>query len=147
MSGKSSEERRRRILIVDDQPLATHVLGRLLGRHGYLAAEVNDPTKALRVAHRFLPDAAILDVHMPWKDGHEVAADFRADEALCNVPIIFITGDRLEQAAPTMSIPVLLKPFSIDDLFALLKDAIARKDGQQAEKGAGRELFTGSNAG
>jgi len=62
-----------RVLVVDDEPFVTHMLGGLLRKYGYIAAELNDPTKALAMAHRFQPDIVLLDIHMPWKDGHEVA--------------------------------------------------------------------------
>jgi putative two-component system response regulator len=126
-NGKSRETRHHRVLIVDDDRIATHILGRLLRRHGYIAAELNDSTKALVVAHRFEPDIALLDFHMPWKNGHEVAADFASDELLCHVPIIFITADAFEQDTSTRSISILIKPFSIEELLACLKAGIAMK--------------------
>jgi two-component system OmpR family response regulator len=132
-NGKSGGPSRQRILIVDDEHFATHVLGRLLRRHGYIAAEVNDSTKALQVARRFRPDAALLDLHMPWKNGYEVAADFSADKLLCTVPIIFITADALTQKQSTKSAPVLVKPFSIEDLLACVKEGVASKGAESPD--------------
>jgi CheY-like chemotaxis protein len=60
-------------------------------------------------------------MHMPWKDGHEVAADFAADHTLSCVPIVFITHDAQDRNESTDSIPILVKPFSIEDLFACLE--------------------------
>ena len=126
-NGKSSETRQPRVLVVDDEIFATHMLGGLLRKHGYLAAELNNPIKAIEMAHRFQPDIVLLDIHMPWKDGYEVAEEFLADEFLCCAPIIFITGDILERNKSARSIPILFKPFSIEDLFARLKEGIAGK--------------------
>ena len=123
-SSKGRNIPRHRILVVDDEPLATHMLGRLLRRHGYIAAEENDPAKAAQKAHRFQPDIVILDMHMPWKDGHEVAAAFASDKTLSCVPIIFITHIALDRKQSTDSIPILIKPFSIEDLFACLEKVI-----------------------
>jgi CheY-like chemotaxis protein len=113
-----------RVLVVDDEPLATHMLGRLLRRHGYIAAEETDPAKAVQKAHRFQPDIVILDMHMPWKDGHDVEVAFASDNTLSGVPIIFITHDALDRNKSTDSIPILVKPFPIQDLFACLEKAI-----------------------
>jgi len=125
-SGKRNKTRLPRVLVVDDEPVATHMLGALLRKHGYIAAELNNPTKAVPLAHRFQPDLLLLDMHMPWKDGHEVAAAFAADTILCCIPIIFITHDARDRNKSTDSIPILVKPFSIEDLFACLGEGIPR---------------------
>jgi CheY-like chemotaxis protein len=124
--GKHGKTRQPRVLVIDDEPFATHMLGGLLRRYGYIAAELNDPAKALQMAHRFQPDIVLLDIQMPWKNGHEVAADFAADSFQSQVPIIFISQDTQERHESTDSIPILAKPFSIEDLFAGLKEGIAR---------------------
>lgn len=120
-SGIGRDIPRHRVLVIDDEPLATHMLGRLLRKHGYIAAEENDPAKAVEKAHRFQPDIVLLDMHMPWRDGHEVAVDFASDNTLCCVPIIFITHLALDRNKSTGSIPILVKPFSIEELFACLE--------------------------
>jgi CheY-like chemotaxis protein len=125
MSSKTGAAHRPRILIVDDDPFATHLLGRLLRRHGYLAAEENDPTKAISIARRFHPDMVLLDVHMPWKDGYEVAEEFSFDGSLCGIPIVFITADAFEREKSTEAKPVLVKPFSLEELLATLKRAVS----------------------
>jgi CheY-like chemotaxis protein len=114
-------------LVIDDEPPATHMLGGLLRRHGYISAEENDSTKAVQIAHRFKPDIVLLDMHMPWKDGHDVAAAFALDHTLAGVPIIFITHDARDPNTSTDSIHILVKPFSIEDLFACLEKGLARK--------------------
>jgi len=124
--GKRGKTRHPRVLVIDDEPLATHMLGGLLRKYGYIAAELNDPTKALQMAHRFQPDIVLLDIQMPWKNGHEVQADFASNEFQCSVPIVFITQDPSDRSKSTDSIPILVKPFSIEDLFACLKEGIAK---------------------
>jgi CheY-like chemotaxis protein len=140
--GKSRGLRRQRILIVDDERVATHVLGRLLRRHGYITAEVNDSTKAGPLARRFRPDVALLDLHMPWKDGRELAADFEADNSLRSMPVIFITADVFEKNETSAPIPILYKPFSIDDLLARVREAAARNF-----EDAGQEIYAESGIG
>ena len=125
ISGTQKKTPCHRVLVVDDEPHATHVLGKLLRRHGYIAAEDNDPTKAVHIASRFQPDAVLLDVRMAWKDGYEVAADFASDKFLRGVPIIFITGFPAEAAESPMTAPLLVKPFQIEDLLVCLEESIA----------------------
>ena len=124
--GKRGKTRQPRVLVIDDEPFATHMLGGLLRKYGYIAAELNDPTKALQMAERFLPDIVLLDIHMPWKDGYEVAAEFGSNPFQCDIPIIYITHDASDRNNPTSSIPILVKPFSIEDFFAYLKKGMER---------------------
>jgi len=125
--GKRRKARQPRVLVVDDEHSATHMLGGLLRRHGYISAEENDSTKAVQMAHRFKPDIVLLDMHMPWKDGHEVAEAFALDKILCCVPLVFLTHDARDRNTSTDSIHILVKPFSIEDLFARLEEGLARK--------------------
>jgi CheY-like chemotaxis protein len=83
----------RRILIVDNDADATHLVKVLLERTGhYLVLEENDATKAYRSARNFRPDLILLDIAMPETDGGEVAARIEADPELQNTPIIFLTA-------------------------------------------------------
>ncbi len=125
--GKRRKARQPRVLVVDDEHPATHMLGGLLRRHGYISAEENESTKAVEMAHRFKPDIVLLDMDMPWKDGHQVAEAFALDKILCCVPLIFITHDAQDRNTSTDSIQILVKPFSIEDLFSRLEEGLARK--------------------
>jgi putative two-component system response regulator len=60
------------------------------------------------MAYRFQPDLVLLDVHMPWKDGHEVAAAFASDKWLRHIPIIFVTADTSVGEESTEANPILL---------------------------------------
>ena len=84
---------KRRILIVDDDSDATHLVKVLLERTGhYLVLEENEAAKAQQSARNFQPDLILLDIVMPEMDGGEVAARIEADPALQNTPIIFLTA-------------------------------------------------------
>lgn len=96
------EPSRRRfdILLVDDSP--TDVLltreafeGTRLADHLHV---VEDGEKAMAFLRREAPYAAaprpqliLLDLNMPRKDGREVLAEVKADEALRFIPVIILT--------------------------------------------------------
>jgi CheY-like chemotaxis protein len=87
------ERVRVRILIVDNDRNATHLVKVLLERTGhYLVLEENDATRAHQSALNFRPDLILLDIVMPETDGGEVAAQIEADPELKNTPIIFLTA-------------------------------------------------------
>src|SRR6266403_3447030 len=114
-------DRKRRILIVDNDRDTTHLVKVLLERTGdYLVLEENDATKAHQSAQNFRPDLILLDVVMPETDGGEVAAQIEADSELHNTPMVFLTAlvTRAE-AKSGLSIqghPFLAKPVSIPEL-------------------------------
>jgi CheY-like chemotaxis protein len=81
---------KKRILLVDDESGFTHLLRLVLPN--YEICEENDPTRALETARRFKPELVFLDVIMPDADGGTVAAQFREDPDLRNVPIVFLTA-------------------------------------------------------
>src|SRR3978361_678194 len=83
----------RRILLIDDEPQLTAMVRQALEATGrYLIKEENHSLRALHAARHFQPDLILLDVIMPDLDGRDVAAEMRADPALQDVPIVFVTS-------------------------------------------------------
>ena len=48
-------------------------------------------------AHAARPDLILLDLNMPRKDGREVLAEIKADEALKRIPVVILTTSRAEE--------------------------------------------------
>jgi len=81
-----------RVLIVDDNSRFVRSAQLFLEHTGnYVACAVNDPRRALETARSFKPDLVLVDLIMPQADGLEVAAQFEADWAQREVPIVFVT--------------------------------------------------------
>ena len=111
----------RRILIVDNDRDATHLVKILLEKTGrYLVLEENDARRAHRSARNFRPDLILLDIVMPETDGGEVAARIQADPELHDTPIIFLTALVTRAEAKTglhiQGHPFLAKPINIPEL-------------------------------
>jgi CheY-like chemotaxis protein len=70
--------RRFRVLIADDNHDAANSMAMLLELSGYEVEVAYDGEAALQLAERWPPDAAILDIAMPGKNGYEVARAMRA---------------------------------------------------------------------
>ena len=79
------------VLVVDDDPVARLLAGRLLERGGYRVTYAEDGTQALQRAGLETFDAVVMDVHMPGLNGLEAAALMR--KAGVTSAIVGVTGD------------------------------------------------------
>jgi len=119
-----------RILLIDDECEFSSMLKGRLERAGYFeVCEENDELQALKTAREFGPDIILLDVMMPNLEGSEVAAKFRADRLLCNVPVLFLTSLVSGDDAPNGSYnsggnTFLPKSLSIDKLIACIGQTV-----------------------
>ncbi|MBV9788472.1 MAG: response regulator, partial [Chloroflexi bacterium] len=77
-----------KILVIDDDPAAIEIVMTYLSRDGHTISGVSDSRRALEEARRLKPDAIILDVLMPHKDGWEVLGALKADPELKQVPVV-----------------------------------------------------------
>jgi len=87
----------RKILIADDEPDVTKILGLRLKAGGYDVVTAQDGEEAIRVAHEEKPDLIILDVRMPGKDGYAVFQELRAVEDTKSIPVLFFSALQPEQ--------------------------------------------------
>lgn len=114
----------RRVIIVDDEPLARARLRRLVQREeGFqCVAEFGDGGSALAAALAEPPDVLLLDVQMPEMTGLEVAAALPPAEAPV---VIFVTAhDRFALAAfEAHAVDYLLKPVDPERLRVALARA------------------------
>ena len=103
---------RLRLLIVDDEPLARERLRALLRNEPdvEIVGECANGAEALAVIRRDLPDAVLLDVHMPGRDGLQVLAELPAG---AQPAIIFVTAHErfAVEAFARHAADYLLKPF------------------------------------
>jgi DNA-binding response OmpR family regulator len=119
-SSHSSEGRRTRLLIVDDEPTVRTSLRDLLSLRGYHVDEASSGEEALACFENAHYDLLLLDVRMPGMDGPEVMRHLRKDHA--DIPVIILTAhasvDSAIAAVKLNAADYLLKPFKIEDLIA-----------------------------
>jgi PAS domain S-box-containing protein len=80
--------RRRPILVVDDDPDALKLAAITLGHAGYRAVCCPDGPSALRVAEEESPGAVVLDLDMPGMNGFQVLDELRSRPTSRNVPVL-----------------------------------------------------------
>ena len=91
------------ILLVEDNPLDARSTIRAARKLGVdrLVEVVTDGQAALerlRVdrAEREPVGLVLLDLNLPGKDGHDVLAEIRSDDALCAIPVVVLTSSHEE---------------------------------------------------
>jgi signal transduction histidine kinase len=94
----------RRLLVVDDNEDAGHMLGLYLESAGYQVTVVQSAQAALAAASTETPDACLLDIGLPDMDGNELARRLRQLPATKSATLVAITGygqdaDRARTAA------------------------------------------------
>ncbi|MFO1328956.1 MAG: response regulator [Rubrivivax sp.] len=80
-----------RVLLVDDDPGAIHVMHRILGRDHELRYALSG-ADALAIARDWRPDLVLLDAQMPGMSGTDVCRALKADPLLAPTPVVFVTA-------------------------------------------------------
>ena len=113
-------DRRRKILIVDDEPDIVRALGLRLTMAGYEVVAAVDGASALMTAVTEQPDLMLLDIGLPFGDGHFVASRLRANEKTAHIPILFLSArnahDELGSARRSGAVGFITKPYDPEEL-------------------------------
>jgi two-component system, NarL family, nitrate/nitrite response regulator NarL len=102
----------------------------LLSRAGYTVLEASTGEDALGVVRNEQPALVLLDIFLPDVSGFEVCRLLR-DEFGERLPIIFISGDRIEPVDRAVGLLLgaddyVIKPFDTDEFLARARRAIVR---------------------
>jgi len=117
------------VLVVDDEPKITKLVGDYLARAGFGVLIATDGKTALAKARSDQPDCIILDLGLPQMDGLDVTRELRK---VSNVPIIMLTA-RSEESDKLIGLELgaddyLTKPFSPKELVARVRVVFRRME-------------------
>lgn len=123
-------ERRKLVVVAEDETAIADVIRRYLERDGYLVHLVGDGAAALLAAQTRAPAALILDIGLPGMDGIEVCRRLRRDDNW--VPVLFVSA-RDDEVDRILGIELggddyLTKPFSPRELVARLGGVLRRAE-------------------
>ena len=116
-----------RILIIDDDPDTRDLLEHALNSAGHQTLTASEGRQGLQHFLRDPVDLVITDLFMPELDGLEIIADLRT--RFPAIAIIATTGhtpDLLSVARKMGSNEILHKPFSTDELLALVQKVLPK---------------------
>ena len=85
-------QKRKRVLVVDDEPDVCIYLSKLLEEHGYETACAGDGAEAMARVEADKPDLITLDLSMPNKSGVRFYQEIRSRSGFDTIPVILVTG-------------------------------------------------------
>ncbi len=123
-----SEEKKSKILIVEDEIKLARFVELELKHEGYDVVVANDGRSGLICFETCRPDVVLLDLMLPELSGIEVCRRIRKTS---DVPVIMLTakGETMDKVIGLDSgaDDYMTKPFAIEELLARLRAALRRK--------------------
>jgi len=83
---------KKRILVVDDEPDFCSIVQGQLEKEGFEVELAYNGVEGMQKVQANPPDAIVLDVMMPEKDGYEMCKELKADSNLCEIPVLLLTA-------------------------------------------------------
>jgi len=118
-------DERRRVLVVDDEPVIADTLSLILSEAGYDSSPAYTGKDAIEIARVFRPHFVISDIVMPGTSGIGVAIQIRTFLPQCR--ILLLTGQSVtpemisSSQAEGLPFEILAKPLNPEELLARLK--------------------------
>lgn len=118
------------ILVVDDEPDFAAIVQGNLEKEGFVVEVAYNGVEGMEKVQANPPDAIVLDVMMPEKDGYEMCKELKDDERYCEIPVLLltavashVTSTRYTHAdgMSTEADDYIAKPASAEDITASLK--------------------------
>jgi len=112
------------VVIVEDDKNFANILQDYSRDHGYKSIIVNEGTNAVEIIKENLPDAVILDIMLPGKDGWQILKELKQYESTMQIPVhLMSAGDAAaNRVRREGAISFLKKPIDTDTLDKLFTD-------------------------
>lgn len=121
-----------KILIVDDEPAIRRLLGASLARAGYRVVEAGNGREALSAMQIDKPEAVLLDLGLPDRDGLELVPLIRgAGATVIVVSARDATGEKVT-ALDLGADDYVTKPFDTEEVLARIRTALRHRLSNEA---------------
>ena len=134
-------------MVVDDESDVTELLEYKLEQEGYRVATLNDPLAFVAKVREFEPDLMLLDIMMPELSGIQLCRIIRADSAMTETPVIFLSArseveDRIKGLEAGAE-DYISKPFNINELLLRISKMLKRSGAPSEPAGQSRIEIAG----
>jgi signal transduction histidine kinase/DNA-binding response OmpR family regulator len=127
--GTNKTSERAKILIIEDDRTAIHLIESQLASSGYEAYSCNQPEQALQAAAELQPQAITLDLLMKPTSGWEILLQLKNDPRTANIPVIVVSVvDHASMGAAVGADEYLVKPVDRRTLLAAVERCIAGRE-------------------
>jgi len=122
-----------RIIVADPSPSVQKAAQIVFAEPEFRIYPFEDGASLLEAVGDIRPDALLVSLSLPGRDGYEVGRALRSRKELESVPLIGLRGGfeglDADRNAPPEYDDVVPKPFDSDRLAAVVRELIARKTG------------------
>jgi CheY-like chemotaxis protein len=119
-----------RILIAEDEPDIRELVAFTLRFAGHEVTATSNGEEALQQATQIVPDIIIMDVRMPKMTGYDACRAMKADVALKDIPVVFLSAkgqdSEIQTGLDVGAEEYLLKPFAPNQLAERVKIILAK---------------------
>jgi CheY-like chemotaxis protein/signal transduction histidine kinase len=116
------------VVIVEDDKNFANILQDYARDHGFKSVMVSEGTNAVEIIKEQQPDAVILDIMLPGKDGWQILKELKQDDATLHIPVHLMSAG--EAAANRVrkegAISFLKKPVNTETLDKLFGDIMSK---------------------
>lgn len=116
-----------KLLVIDDEPAIRRLLGAGLARAGYRIVEAATARDALNAVQIDKPDAVLLDLGLPDRDGVELVPLIKASGAAV---IVVSARDATDQKVAALDLGAddyVTKPFDTEEVLARVRTALRHR--------------------
>jgi len=122
-----------KIVVADPSPSVQKAAQLVFAEPEFRVYSFDDGASLLESVAAIGPDALIVSLTLPGREGYEVARTLRSRRELASVPLVGLRGAfeclDSDRNAPSDYDEVLPKPFDSERLAAVVRELIARKTG------------------
>jgi two-component system, OmpR family, KDP operon response regulator KdpE len=126
-----------RVLVVDDEPAIRRLLRQTLERAGHDVIDAADARTALAAVAQDAPDAVLLDLGLPGRDGLELVPVIARTPGVAL--LVVSARDTTEDKVAALDLGAddyVTKPFDSEELLARLRVALRRSEAKGRRCGA-----------
>jgi CheY-like chemotaxis protein len=128
-----------KILIVDDKPENLYLLELILKGSGYITISAKNGAEALDLAQKDIPDLMITDILMPVMDGFTLCREFKKDDRLCMVPLIFYTATYTDPKDEEFALSLgadkfIVKPKEPEEFITMVEEVLKEASRKMAKQ-------------
>ena len=120
-----TENHKKKILLVEDEPIVGRLCTRILGAEGFDVDFVQDGRMAMEAVKDNNYDLCVSDIRLPGITGIQLYGLLKVNQPQLSLRMIFITGDTMNASVRSFlqesGIPCLMKPFTPEDLIAAVR--------------------------